>query len=49
MGRDVVSALVNLGYRESQAESAVRRAMEGKGTSGQLLQDVLKRSLRYLS
>lgn len=49
MGRDVVSALVNLGYREQQAEAAVRQALEGKGVAGQLLQDVLKRSLRYLS
>ena len=35
--RDVVSALVNLGYREAQAEEAVRRAVEsdpgGPGTA----------------
>lgn len=44
---DVVSALVNLGYRESQAEAAVRKALDG--TTGAGLQDVLKRSLRYLA
>lgn len=32
---DVVSALVNLGYRENQAENAVRRAIaEGRGDDG---------------
>jgi len=55
---DVVSALVNLGYRENQAESAVRQALaEGRGRDGQpaggpvedALQSVLKRSLRYLA
>lgn len=44
---DVVSALVNLGYRQGQAEEAVRRAMDGDAPEG--LQDVLKRSLRYLA
>lgn len=55
---DVVSALVNLGYRENQAETAVRRALaEGRGGDGEFtggavedaLQSVLKRSLRYLA
>ncbi|HZI93625.1 MAG TPA: Holliday junction branch migration protein RuvA [Patescibacteria group bacterium] len=49
MRRDVVSALVNLGYRESLAESAVRRALDGKQANGAALQEVLKRSLRYLA
>lgn len=57
MRRDVVSALVNLGYRESQAESAVRQALgdgpaDGTGVpsaAGGSLQDVLKRSLKYLA
>lgn len=55
--RDVISALVNLGYRESQAESAVRRALgdgteEGSGPAPpreESLQVVLKRSLKYLA
>ena len=47
--RDVVSALVNLGYRESLAESAVRRALDGKQADGAALQEILKRSLRYLA
>lgn len=54
---DVVSALVNLGYRERQALEAVRRALSGRAADtsagGQaipgLLQDVLKRSLKYLA
>lgn len=55
---DVVSALVNLGYRENQAETAVRRALaEGRGGDGEpaggavedALQTVLKQSLRYLA
>ena len=49
MRRDVVSALVNLGYRESLAESAVRRALDGKQADGAALQEILKRSLRYLA
>jgi len=50
--RDVVSALVNLGYRETQAEAAVRQALGpagGGSAPGGQLQDVLKRSLRYLA
>lgn len=47
--RDVVSALVNLGYRENQAENAVKQALEGEQTPGAGLQDVLRRSLRYLA
>ncbi len=57
---DVVSALVNLGYKESQAEEAVRRAIGSDGNDGgrarpaggadaEALRDVLKRSLRYLA
>ena len=55
---DVVSALVNLGYRENQAETAVRQALaEGRSGDGEAaggaaegaLQSVLKRSLRYLA
>jgi len=47
--RDVVSALVNLGYRESQADIAVRQVLGRGAPSGSQLQDVLKRSLRYLA
>ena len=51
--RDVVSALINLGYRENQAEDAVRHALEGTPAEGKpaegTLQGVLKRSLRYLA
>jgi len=47
---DVVSALVNLGYRQAQAEEAVRRAADGGETpSRDTLQDLLKRSLKYLA
>jgi len=57
---DVISALVNLGYRENQAGDAVGRALEsfngrtaasarGGADGPALLRDVLKRSLRYLA
>lgn len=48
---DVVSALVNLGYREKHAEDAVRKAAKGAtdGAGGEVLGDLLKRSLRYLA
>lgn len=44
--RDAVSALVNLGYRRSDAERAARQTM--KNGSAQL-EDVLKEALRQLS
>ncbi|HEY3176185.1 MAG TPA: Holliday junction branch migration protein RuvA [Candidatus Polarisedimenticolia bacterium] len=55
--RDVVSALVNLGYRETQAEAAVRQALDVEAGEGEpqpaapegTLQEVLKRSLKYLA
>ena len=52
---DVISALVNLGYRENQARMAVDRALgRGKtaaapGGGAQGLQEVLRRSLKYLA
>jgi Holliday junction DNA helicase RuvA len=53
---DVISALVNLGYREGKAEEAVRKALaaprDGGGSrdqGGARLQEVLKRSLKYLA
>jgi Holliday junction DNA helicase RuvA len=57
---DVISALLNLGYRQSQAEDAVGKAMKppaarqgsdrlSQGGEGDQLQDVLRRSLRYLA
>jgi len=51
--RDVVSALVNLGYAGPQAEEAVRRATAADDLSGardgaEPLQDLLRRSLRYI-
>jgi Holliday junction DNA helicase RuvA len=52
--RDVVSALMNLGYPVPQAEEAVRRAASAagehdpEGDAPEMLQDLLKRSLRYL-
>ena len=55
---DVVSALVNLCYRENHADAAVRQALaEGRDGDGEpidsttdsALQSVLKRSLRYLA
>jgi len=42
---DVVSALMNLGYREKQAEQAVDKAM-GETSSG--LKEVLRLSLKYI-
>lgn len=56
---DVISALLNLGYRQSQAEDAVGKALGAAGPRPQGdrsarggdgdLQDVLRRSLRYLA
>jgi len=47
---DVVSALMNLGYKQSQAEEAVRRAGGADAApSADPLQDLLKRSLQYLA
>ncbi|MFQ5700971.1 MAG: Holliday junction branch migration protein RuvA [Acidobacteriota bacterium] len=53
---DVISALVNLGYRERQAQEAVRQAqrgqadhLPGEAPAAGLLQELLKRSLRYLA
>jgi len=56
---DVISALLNLGYRQSQAEDAVGKALGAAGSRMQGersarggdgdLQDVLRRSLRYLA
>lgn len=43
---DAVSALVNLGYKRSDAEKAVREALKRGGDS---LEDVLKETLRRLS
>ena len=46
MAEDVLSALVNLGYKKGQAEEAVERALQGKpGT----LEEALKESLRLLA
>jgi Holliday junction DNA helicase RuvA len=45
--RDAVSALVNLGYRESEAEKTVRAVADG--TADGRLTDVLKEALRRLS
>lgn len=42
---DVVSALVNLGYREKQAENAVSKALR-ESSSG--LKEVLRLSLKYI-
>ncbi len=50
--RDVVSALVNLGYREGPARSAVDEAIgaDGRAEAGaHTLQTVLRRSLKYLA
>ncbi len=51
--RDALSALLNLGYREASAREAVERALRdgvaGATESARGLQDVLKRSLRYLT
>ena len=50
--RDVVSALVNLGYREGPARDAVGKVIgsDGKAEAGaDTLQTVLKRSLKYLA
>jgi Holliday junction DNA helicase RuvA len=54
LGRDAVSALVNLGYKESLAEDVVRRVSSGPAPDPGLadsdrLQDLIKRSLRSLS
>ncbi len=46
MGEDVLSALVNLGYRKSEAEKAVEQALQGKPAT---LEQALKESLRLLS
>ncbi len=47
---DVVSALVNLGYRQTQAEDAVRRAADADEAPSQAsLQDLLRRSLKYIA
>ncbi|MGH9869292.1 MAG: Holliday junction branch migration protein RuvA [Candidatus Polarisedimenticolia bacterium] len=55
--RDVVSALVNLGYQVQQAEEAVRRAATGQsagpadasqGSGADQLQQLLKRSLQFI-
>jgi Holliday junction DNA helicase RuvA len=48
--RDVVSALVNLGYQEDRAEEAVIRAEGEVPPEGAVdrLQDLLKRSLRHI-
>lgn len=56
---DVVSALLNLGYRQSQAEDAVGKALgtagaragndRASGSGEGEIQDVLRRSLRYLA
>ncbi|HKY33414.1 MAG TPA: Holliday junction branch migration protein RuvA [Candidatus Polarisedimenticolia bacterium] len=49
--RDVVSALVNLGYQTGRAEEAVRRAAASSEGSREApgLQEILKRSLKYLA
>ncbi|HET9481800.1 MAG TPA: Holliday junction branch migration protein RuvA [Candidatus Polarisedimenticolia bacterium] len=54
--RDVVSALVNLGYREHHADEAVRRVLESAPRRQDAVQaqpasleDLLKRSLKYLA
>jgi Holliday junction DNA helicase RuvA len=49
--RDVVSALVNLGYREVIARDAVDKAIEAdvREKGSRTVQTVLKRSLRYLT
>lgn len=55
---DVISALLNLGYRQSQAEDAVGKALGAAARTGKEdapvsgggeIQDVLRRSLRYLA
>ncbi len=51
---DVVSALVNLGYRETEAQTAVRKALDGgseasMGPRADAIQQILKRSLKYLA
>jgi len=56
---DVISALLNLGYRQSQAEDAVGKALgtagaraandRASGSGEGEIQDVLRRSLRYLA
>jgi Holliday junction DNA helicase RuvA len=43
---DAVSALINLGYKRSDAEKAVREAVKNDDDS---LENVLKESLRLLS
>jgi Holliday junction DNA helicase RuvA len=43
---DAVSALVNLGYKRSDSQRAVRDAM-GKGLSS--IEDIIKEALRYLT
>lgn len=44
---DVISALVNLGYKKSEAEQAVKKVLPEKGEKK--LEEVLKDSLRILS
>ncbi len=50
ISRDVVSALVNLGYSRSGSVEAVRRLTEGGNESGpDSFEDLLKRALREVS
>ncbi|MGH7828609.1 MAG: Holliday junction branch migration protein RuvA, partial [Candidatus Binatia bacterium] len=44
--RDAVSALVNLGYRQGEAEKTVREVAQGREKA---LEEVLKEALRRLS
>lgn len=47
MVEDVVSALINLGYKKGEAEQAVKKVLPAKGEKK--LEEVLKDSLRILS
>lgn len=46
MAEDILSALVNLGYKKSQAEKAVERVLQEKPAT---LEEALKESLRVLA
>ena len=45
---DALSALLNLGYKRTEAERAVKRAMNEAGRDGHI-EDFIRLSLKYLT
>ncbi len=46
---DAISALANLGYKEKQAKEAVEKCMEEEGEKDITIEDLIRKSLKYLA